>query len=64
MIYEARVFNVMNASPGDVALKGIRKKGIHEWHEVHSRARQIVLLLLAGSSPPLQNGTSPSRAPY
>ncbi len=45
MSYEARVFNVMIASPGDVASeRNIARKAIHEWNVVHSRARQIVLL--------------------
>jgi len=45
MSYEAKVFNVMIASPGDVASeRNIIREMIYEWNAVHSRARKIVLL--------------------
>ena len=45
MSYDAKVFNVMIASPGDVASeRNIVREVIHEWNAVHSRARKIVLL--------------------
>ena len=45
MSYDAQVFNVMIASPGDVASeRNIIREMIYEWNAVHSRARKIVLL--------------------
>lgn len=45
MSYEATVFNVMIASPGDVASeRAIIRDVIYEWNAVHSSARKIVLL--------------------
>jgi len=43
--YEAKVFNVMIASPGDVASeRTIIRDVIYEWNAVHSESRNIVLL--------------------
>jgi len=43
--YEAKVFNVMIASPGDVASeRTIIRDVIYEWNAVHSESRSIVLL--------------------
>jgi len=43
--YEATVFNVMIASPGDVASeRAIIRDVIYEWNAVHSSSRKIVLL--------------------
>ncbi|MBJ8478837.1 DUF4062 domain-containing protein [Acinetobacter pittii] len=45
MSYEAKVFNVMIASPGDVASeRTIIRDVIYEWNAVHSKSRNIVLL--------------------
>jgi len=45
MSYKATVFNVMIASPGDVASeRSIVREVIAEWNAVHSAARGIVLL--------------------
>jgi hypothetical protein len=45
MSYDARVFNVMIASPGDVASeRTIIRDVIYEWNAVHSKTRNIVLL--------------------
>ncbi|WP_130902240.1 MULTISPECIES: DUF4062 domain-containing protein [Pseudomonas] len=45
MSYEAEVFNVMIASPGDVKAERAQvREVIHEWNAVHSRSRRIVLL--------------------
>ena len=45
MSYQANVFNVMIASPGDVASeRGIIRDVIYEWNTVHSFARKLVLL--------------------
>jgi len=45
MSYDAKVFNVMIASPGDVASeRNIIREMIYEWNAVHSRVRKIVLL--------------------
>jgi hypothetical protein len=45
MSYEAKVFNVMIASPGDVASeRNIIREMLYEWNAVHSRVRKIVLL--------------------
>lgn len=45
MSYDAKVFNVMIASPGDVASeRTIIRDVIYEWNAVHSEARNIVLL--------------------
>jgi uncharacterized protein YaaR (DUF327 family) len=43
--YEAKVFNVMIASPGDVGSeRAIIRDVIYEWNAVHSKSRNIVLL--------------------
>lgn len=45
MSYEATVFNVMIASPGDVpAERSIARDVITEWNAVHSASREIVLM--------------------
>ncbi|WP_434680289.1 DUF4062 domain-containing protein [Pseudomonas sp. R1-18] len=45
MSYQATAFNVMIASPGDVASeRAIIRDVIYEWNAVHSNARKIVLL--------------------
>lgn len=45
MSYEATVFNIMIASPGDVASeRAIVREVISEWNVVHSSNRKIVLL--------------------
>lgn len=45
MSYTAKVFNVMIASPGDVASeRAIIRDVIYEWNAVHSQSRNIVLL--------------------
>jgi len=45
MGYTAKVFNVMIASPGDVASeRSIIRDVIYEWNAVHSSSRNIVLL--------------------
>lgn len=45
MSYEAKVFNVMIASPGDVSSeRAIIRDVIYEWNAVHSESRNIVLL--------------------
>lgn len=61
MSYDARVFNVMIASPGDVASeRSIIREVIYEWNVVHSKSRNIVLLPIgweSHSSPDM--GSSP-----
>ena len=48
MPYTANVFKIMIASPGDVALeRNILREVIHEWNDIHSEARKIVLLPVA-----------------
>ena len=43
--YESKVFNVMIASPGDVASeRTIIRDVIYEWNAVNSQRRNIVLL--------------------
>ncbi len=45
MSYEAKVFNVMIGSPGDIASeRNIIRETLYEWNAVHSRSRKIVLL--------------------
>lgn len=45
MSYQAEVFNVMIASPGDVKAERAQiREIIHEWNVVHSNSRRIVLL--------------------
>lgn len=45
MSYVAKTYNVMIASPGDVASeRAIIRDVVYEWNAVHSSARQIVLL--------------------
>lgn len=59
MSYDAKVFNVMIASPGDVASeRNIIREMIYEWNVVHSMARKIVLLPVgweSHSSPEMGN---------
>lgn len=44
MSYPAQVFNVMIASPSDVAAeRGLVREIVHEWNAVHSFTRRIVL---------------------
>lgn len=51
MSYTAKVFNVMIASPGDVASeRAIIRDVIYEWNAVHSSARDIVLLPIGWES--------------
>lgn len=61
MSYVSKIFNVMIASPGDVASeRSIIRDVIYEWNAVHSRAREIVLLPIgweSHSSPEM--GSSP-----
>ncbi len=61
MSYSAKVFNVMIASPGDVASeRSIIRDVIYEWNAVHSNSRKIVLLPIgweSHSSPEM--GSSP-----
>jgi hypothetical protein len=45
MSYAARTFNVMIASPGDVASeRAIVRDVVYEWNAVHSNSRKLVLL--------------------
>lgn len=45
MSYDSKVYNVMIASPGDVASeRAIIRDVVYEWNAVHSHARSIVLL--------------------
>ena len=51
MSYGANVFNVMIASPGDVASeRSIIRDVIYEWNAVHSNLRKIVLLPIGWES--------------
>ncbi|HQT00819.1 MAG: DUF4062 domain-containing protein [Hydrogenophilales bacterium 16-64-46] len=51
MSYVAKTFNVMIASPGDVASeRSIVRDVVYEWNAVHSNARKIVLLLIGWES--------------
>ena len=51
MSYQAKVFNVMIASPGDVASeRAIIRDVIYEWNAVHSSSRNIVLLPIGWES--------------
>jgi hypothetical protein len=51
MSYLAKVFNVMIASPGDVASeRAIIRDVIYEWNAVHSLSRNIVLLPIGWES--------------
>lgn len=51
MSYAATTFNVMIASPGDVASeRSIIREVIYEWNAVHSSARKIVLLPIGWES--------------
>lgn len=44
MTYQATVFNVMIASPSDVAAeRGLVREVVHEWNAVHAFTRHIVL---------------------
>ena len=59
MSYDAKIFNVMIASPGDVASeRNIIREMIYEWNAVHSMARKIALLPVgweSHSSPEMGN---------
>lgn len=63
MSYDTKVFNIMIASPGDVAAeRSIVRDVIYEWNAVHSFSRRIVLLPLgweSHSSPEM--GVSPQK---
>jgi len=49
--YNAKVFNVMIASPGDVASeRSIVRDVVYEWNAVHSKSRNIVLLPIGWES--------------
>jgi len=49
--YSATVFNVMIASPGDVASeRSIVRDVVYEWNAVHSKSRNIVLLPIGWES--------------
>jgi hypothetical protein len=51
MSYIAKTFNVMIASPGDVASeRSIVRDVVYEWNAVHSISRKIVLLPIAWES--------------
>lgn len=51
MSYSATVFNVMIASPGDVASeRAIIRDVVYEWNAVHSKSRNIVLLPIGWES--------------
>lgn len=51
MSYSAKAFNVMIASPGDVASeRSIIRDVIYEWNAVHSNTRKIVLLPIGWES--------------
>lgn len=44
MSYQAQVFNVMIASPSDVAAeRGLAREIVHEWNAVHAYTRGIIL---------------------
>jgi hypothetical protein len=48
MSYQATVFKVMIASPGDILEeKEIIREVLHEWNDIHSEMRKIVLLPVA-----------------
>jgi hypothetical protein len=45
MSYDAKVFNVMIASPGDIVIeRKIVRDVIHDWNIIHSQKRSLVLL--------------------
>ena len=51
MSYQANTFNVMIASPGDVASeRSIIRDVVYEWNAVHSSTRKIVLLPIGWES--------------
>lgn len=51
MSYVAKTYNVMIASPGDVASeRAIIRDVVYEWNAVHSNARKIVLLPIGWES--------------
>lgn len=51
MSYRANAFNVMIASPGDVASeRSITRDVVYEWNAVHSNSRKIVLLPIGWES--------------
>jgi len=51
MSYNAKVFNVMIASPGDVASeRSIIREVVYEWNAVHSKSSNIVLLPIGWES--------------
>ena len=60
MSYDAKVFNVMIASPGDVASeRNIVREVVHEWNTVHSYTRHLVLMPISWEthSSPEMGGT-------
>lgn len=61
MSYNAKVFNVMIASPGDVASeRSIIRRLHHEWNAVHAATRNIVLLPIGWESHSLpERGSAP-----
>lgn len=51
MSYSATVFNLMIASPGDVASeRSIVRDVVYEWNAVHSKSRNIVLMPIGWES--------------
>lgn len=61
MSYNAQVFNVMIASPGDVASeRSIIRDVIYEWNAVHSQSRNFVLMPIGweSHSSPEMSGTA------
>lgn len=51
MSYNAKVFNVMIASPNDVACeRAIVREVVYEWNAIHSKSRSIVLLPISWES--------------
>src|SRR5882757_9688453 len=45
MSYNATIFNVMIASPGDVTVeRNLAREAIHEWNAIHSVSRGIALM--------------------
>ncbi len=51
MSYDARVFNVMIASPSDVAFeRSIVREVIYEWNAIHSEEKSMVLLPVESES--------------
>lgn len=62
MSYTAQTFNVMIASPGDVASeRAIIRDVIYEWNAIHSNMRKIVLLPIAWESHSSPDSGSPAQ---